>query len=32
MPAARVVPLAEAGHLWTQAQPQPFIDAIRELH
>jgi pimeloyl-ACP methyl ester carboxylesterase len=31
MPAARVVPLAGAGHLWTQARPQPLIDAIRAL-
>jgi pimeloyl-ACP methyl ester carboxylesterase len=31
IPTARVVPLADSGHLWTQAQPQPLIDAILQL-
>lgn len=31
MSAARVVPLADAGHLWTQTQARPLVDAIHEL-
>jgi pimeloyl-ACP methyl ester carboxylesterase len=31
MPSARVVPLPDAGHLWTRDHPQPLINAIRGL-
>jgi pimeloyl-ACP methyl ester carboxylesterase len=30
IPTARVVRVADAGHLWTQTTPEPLLDAIRD--
>jgi pimeloyl-ACP methyl ester carboxylesterase len=31
IPKARIVPIAGAGHLWTQSRPEPLVDALHDL-
>ena len=31
IPNARIVPIAGAGHLWTQTHPEPLVDALHDL-